>query len=197
VPAQQAPGSGKARQSDVRAYSRAKHLVERRFAFLIHLVVFLPIIAILWWLDLGMGTPNFPRWAWVATWAWGIGLATHFLATFLLADTRRRSPLAATLWERRRSFYLHLFAYVNSVILFWTLNLFGPPVLTDLGGGLFDTWAAWPTLFWGLAVFYHWFFTFVVRGWRVKKWKQAWTLRAMRTVKGFTPPDSSSGTSLE
>ena len=31
---------------------------------------------------------------------------------------------------------------------------------------------------------YHWFFRFVVRGWRVKKLKQLWTLKVMEEIDG-------------
>lgn len=175
--------------NEVRAYARAKRLVEQRFGFLVHLAIYIPVCLIVAALDLSFD-PH-PRAWWIMAWGWGIGLTAHFLAAYVLADRSSRTPLAETLRARRVAFLVHLFTYANAVLLFVTVNLSDPDLVTQQPdeGTLLVRWWPWPAIFWGIGVFYHWFFTFVVRGWRVKKLKQLWTLGVMKEIDGVERPE--------
>lgn len=180
----------------VRAYTRAKALVEMRFRFIVHVAVYVPVVVLMLFVDRFLTPPGQPSgWAWIAAWAWGIGVATHGLGVTLLADTASKTPLQALLRDRRSSFLLHLFAYLNTVLLLAVVNYTESPLprpdrLIDV---LLYWWFIWPTLFWGIGVFYHWFFSYLLRGWRVKKLKQRWTLKVMREIDGVDRPEKLAG----
>ena len=65
-------------------YHRAKKRLEARRGFLAHLVVFALVNALLIVLNLASGTGEF--WAKWPLMGWGIGLAFHGLAVFVIGD---------------------------------------------------------------------------------------------------------------
>jgi hypothetical protein len=114
--------------------------------FLIHLAAViagvLTCAAINFWLS--PGTLWFP---WVAL-GWGAALATHAFALFL-RKTRRRERIFID--RKARSFAVHLFAYVATVLILLYVNLTVTPKVW---------WFFWVALGWGLGVAFHGWCTF-------------------------------------
>ena len=109
--------------------------------FLVHLVAFvagtLICAAVNFWL-----TPGTLWWPWVLM-GWGALVATHALA-LLLRKTRRRERIFID--KCARSFTVHLFAYLATVLILFFVNLTVTPKLW---------WFYWVALGWGAGLIAH------------------------------------------
>jgi hypothetical protein len=109
--------------------------------FLIHLAAFvvgtLICAAINLWL-----TPNTLWFPWVLI-GWGAAVATHALA-LLLRKTHRRERIFID--PKARSFTVHLFAYVATVLILFFVNLTVTPNVW---------WFYWVALGWGAGIIAH------------------------------------------
>ena len=109
--------------------------------FLIHLAAFIAgtliCAAVNFWL-----TPATLWFPWVLI-GWGAALATHAFA-LLLRKTRRRERIFVD--RKARSFAVHLFAYVATVLILLFVNLTLTPKVW---------WFYWVALGWGAGVAFH------------------------------------------
>ena len=117
--------------------------------FLIHLAAFvagtLICAAVNFWL-----TPDTLWFPWVLI-GWGAVVATHAFA-LLLRKTRRRERIFID--RKARSFAVHLFAYVATVLILLFVNLTLTPKVW---------WFYWVALGWGAGVAFHFWCAFFKR----------------------------------
>jgi cobalamin synthase len=109
--------------------------------FLAHLVAFVVITAILAGINLWL-TPRYPWWVWVLI-GWGAAVATHAFA-LLLRRTRRRERIFVD--RKTRSFAVHFFAYLATVLILFFVNLTVTPKAW---------WFFWVALGWGAGIVAH------------------------------------------
>ena len=109
--------------------------------FLAHLVAFLVVTAIVAGINLWF-TPQYPWWIWVLI-GWGAVIATHAFA-LLLRRTRRRERIFID--RKTRSFAVHLFAYLATVLILFFVNLTVTPQAW---------WFYWVALGWGGGIIAH------------------------------------------
>jgi 2TM domain len=109
--------------------------------FLIHLAAFVAGVLICVAVNLWL-TPDTLWFPWVAL-GWGAALATHAFALFL-RETRRRERIFID--RKARSFAVHLFAYVATVLILLYVNLTVTPKVW---------WFYWVALGWGAGVAFH------------------------------------------
>ncbi len=109
--------------------------------FLAHLVGFLVITAGLAAINLWF-TPQYPWFVWVLI-GWGAAVATHAFA-LLLRKTRRRERIFID--RKARSFAVHLFAYLATVLILFFVNLTVTPKVW---------WFFWVALGWGAGIIAH------------------------------------------
>jgi phosphotransferase system glucose/maltose/N-acetylglucosamine-specific IIC component len=117
--------------------------------FLIHLAAFVAGVLICTAVNLWL-TPGTLWFPWVAL-GWGAALATHAFALFL-RKTRRRERIFID--RKARSFAVHLFAYVATVLILLYVNLTVTPKVW---------WFYWVALGWGAGVAFHGWCTFFKR----------------------------------
>jgi hypothetical protein len=91
--------------------------------------------------------PGYPWFVWVLV-GWGAALATHALALFL-RKTRRRERIFID--KCTRSFTVHLFAYLLTVLILFFVNLTVTPKAW---------WFYWVALGWGAGLIAHGWFAF-------------------------------------
>ncbi len=65
--------------------------------------------------------------------------------------------------EKEKSFYTHLIIYTLVIGAFWALN-----AMNDQG----DWWAFWPTVGWGIGLFFHGFGVFGKNAVFGKRWEE-------------------------
>ncbi|HEU4475977.1 MAG TPA: 2TM domain-containing protein [Methyloceanibacter sp.] len=109
--------------------------------FLAHLVAFVVITAIIAGINLWL-TPEYPWWIWVLI-GWGAVVATHAFS-LLLRRTRRRERIFID--KKTRSFAVHLFAYLATVLILFFVNLTVTPQAW---------WFYWVALGWGAGIVAH------------------------------------------
>jgi len=109
--------------------------------FLVHLVSFLVITTGLAAINLWF-TPQYPWFVWVLI-GWGAAVATHALA-LLLRKTHRRERIFID--RKARSFTVHLFAYLATVLILLFANLTVTPKVW---------WFFWVALGWGAGIIAH------------------------------------------
>ena len=109
--------------------------------FLIHLAAFVVVTAGLAAINLWFA-PQYPWFIWVLI-GWGAAVATHALA-LLLRKTRRRERIFVD--RKARSFTVHLFAYVATVLILFFVNLTVTPKVW---------WFYWVALGWGAGIIAH------------------------------------------
>jgi len=109
--------------------------------FLAHLVAFVVITAIIAAVNLWL-TPGYPWFLWVLI-GWGAVVATHAFA-LLLHRTRRRERIFID--RKTRSFAVHLFAYLATVLILFFVNLTVTPQAW---------WFYWVALGWGAGIIAH------------------------------------------
>jgi predicted membrane channel-forming protein YqfA (hemolysin III family) len=109
--------------------------------FLVHLAAFVVITAGLAAVNLWFA-PQYPWFIWVLI-GWGAAVATHALALFL-RKTHRRERIFID--RKARSFTVHLFAYVATVLILFFVNLTVTPKVW---------WFYWVALGWGAGVIAH------------------------------------------
>jgi hypothetical protein len=109
--------------------------------FLAHLAAFVVITAGLAAINLWYA-PQYPWFIWVLI-GWGALVATHALA-LLLRKTRRRERIFID--RKARSFTVHLFAYLATVLILFFVNLTVTPNLW---------WFYWVALGWGAGIIAH------------------------------------------
>jgi hypothetical protein len=117
--------------------------------FLIHLAAYIVGVVICAAINLWL-TPDTLWFGWVAL-GWGAALATHAFALFL-RKTRRRERIFID--RKARSFAVHLFAYVATVLILIYVNLTVTPNVW---------WFYWVALGWGAGVAFHGWCTFFRR----------------------------------
>jgi hypothetical protein len=117
--------------------------------FLIHLATFIAGTLICAAVNLWL-TPDTLWFPWVLI-GWGAALATHAFA-LLLRKTRRRERIFVD--RKARSFAVHLFAYVATVLILLFVNLTLTPKVW---------WFYWVALGWGAGVAFHGWCTFFKR----------------------------------
>ena len=109
--------------------------------FLIHFGIFVLVVGLLAALNL-YRNPGNPWFLWVLI-GWGIGVAAHDLA-LLLQRTGSRKEIFTD--QRKRSFLVHLFAYLAVNVLLIVVNLMYSP-------GYY--WFLFPLVGWGLLLAAH------------------------------------------
>jgi hypothetical protein len=109
--------------------------------FLVHLAAFVVITALLAALNLWYA-PQYPWFIWVLI-GWGAVVATHAFA-LLLRKTRRRERIFID--RKARSFAVHLFAYLATVLILFFVNITVTPKVW---------WFYWVALGWGAGVAAH------------------------------------------
>jgi hypothetical protein len=109
--------------------------------FLAHLVAYVAIVALLVAINLWL-TPGYPWFLWVLI-GWGAVVATHAFA-LLLRRTRRRERIFID--KKTRSFAVHLFAYLATVLILFFVNLTVTPQAW---------WFYWVALGWGAGIIAH------------------------------------------
>jgi len=109
--------------------------------FLAHLVAFVVLTAGLAAINLWYA-PGYPWFVWVLM-GWGALVATHALA-LLLRMTRRRERIFID--PKARSFTVHLFAYLATVLILLFVNLTVTPNVW---------WFYWVALGWGAGILAH------------------------------------------
>ena len=109
--------------------------------FIAHLAAFVVITAGLAAVNLWFA-PQYPWFIWVLM-GWGAAVATHALA-LLLRKTHRRERIFVD--RKARSFTVHLFAYVATVLILLFVNLTVTPKVW---------WFYWVALGWGAGVIAH------------------------------------------
>ena len=109
--------------------------------FLAHLVTFIAGTLICMAVNLWL-TPNTLWFPWVLI-GWGAAVTTHALA-LLLRKTRRRERIFID--PKARSFTVHLFAYLATVLILFFVNLTVTPKVW---------WFYWVALGWGAGVIAH------------------------------------------
>ena len=117
--------------------------------FLVHLAAFIAGVLICAAVNLWL-TPGTLWFPWVAL-GWGAALATHAFALFL-RKRRRRERIFID--RKERSFAVHLFAYVATVLILLYVNLTVTPNVW---------WFYWVALGWGAGVAFHGWCTFFKR----------------------------------
>jgi hypothetical protein len=109
--------------------------------FLAHLVAFIAGVVICAAINLWL-TPGTLWFPWVLI-GWGAAVATHALA-LLLRKTHRRERIFID--QKARSFTVHLFAYVATVLILFFVNLTVTPKVW---------WFYWVALGWGAGIIAH------------------------------------------
>jgi 2TM domain len=109
--------------------------------FLAHLVAFVIITVIVAAINLWL-TPDYAWFLWVLI-GWGAAVATHAFA-LLLRRTRRRERIFID--RKTRSFAVHLFAYLATVLILFFVNLTVTPQAW---------WFYWVALGWGAGIVAH------------------------------------------
>jgi predicted membrane channel-forming protein YqfA (hemolysin III family) len=109
--------------------------------FLAHFVAFVVIAALLAAINLWFA-PRYPWFLWVLI-GWGAAVATHAFA-LLLRKTRRRERIFID--PKARSFAVHLFAYLATVLILFFVNLTVTPQVW---------WFYWVALGWGAGIIAH------------------------------------------
>ena len=109
--------------------------------FLVHLAAFVVITLICAAINLWL-TPNTLWFPWVLM-GWGAAVATHAFA-LLLRKTHRRERIFID--RKARSFAVHLFAYVATVLILLFVNLTVTPKVW---------WFYWVALGWGAGIIAH------------------------------------------
>ncbi len=109
--------------------------------FVAHLAAFVAAVLVCAAVNLWL-TPNALWWPWVLM-GWGIAVATHALA-LLLRLTHRRERVFID--KCTRSFTVHLFAYLATVLLLFLVNLTVTPKVW---------WFYWVALGWGAGLVPH------------------------------------------
>lgn len=109
--------------------------------FLAHLVAFVVVVALLAAINLWFA-PQYPWFLWVLI-GWGALVATHAFA-LLLRKTRRRERIFID--KKTRSFAVHLFAYLATVLILFFVNLTVTPQAW---------WFYWVALGWGAGLVAH------------------------------------------
>jgi len=137
--------------------------------FLVHLVAFLVGTLICAAINLWL-TPNTLWFPWVLM-GWGAAVATHALA-LLLRKTHRRERIFID--RKARSFAVHLFAYVATVLILFFVNLTVTPKVW---------WFYWVALGWGAGVAAHGWCAFGKKRTRVASQASAPAQRATKSTK--------------
>jgi hypothetical protein len=114
--------------------------------FLIHVIAYVVIVALLAAIDLWFAA-GYPWFVWVLI-GWGAAVVTHALALFL-RKTRRRERIFID--KCTRSFTVHLFAYLLTVLILFFVNLTVTPKMW---------WFYWVALGWGPGLIAHGWCTF-------------------------------------
>ena len=109
--------------------------------FLAHLVAFIAGVVICAAINLWL-TPGTLWFPWVLI-GWGAAVATHALA-LLLRKTHRRERIFID--QKARSFTVHLFAYLATVLILFFVNLTVTPKVW---------WFYWVALGWGAGIIAH------------------------------------------
>jgi hypothetical protein len=137
--------------------------------FLVHLVAFVAIVALLAALNLWFA-PQYPWFIWILM-GWGAAVATHALA-LLLRKTHRRERIFID--RKARSFTVHLFAYVATVLILLFVNLTVTPKVW---------WFYWVALGWGAGVAAHGWCAFGKKRARVASQASAPAQHATKSTK--------------
>jgi uncharacterized membrane protein YdbT with pleckstrin-like domain len=109
--------------------------------FLAHLLAYVAIVVLAAAINLWL-TPQYPWWIWVLI-GWGAVVATHAFA-LLLRRTRRRERIFID--KKTRSFAVHFFAYLATVLILFFVNLTMTPQAW---------WFYWVALGWGAGIIAH------------------------------------------
>ena len=109
--------------------------------FLAHLLAFIAVVLISAALNLWL-TPDTLWFPWVLI-GWGAAVGTHAFA-LLLRKTRRRERVFVD--RKTRSFAVHLFAYLATVLILFFVNLTVTPNVW---------WFYWVALGWGAGILAH------------------------------------------
>jgi len=164
------------REHKLKYYNRAKQIVQNRMIFYFHLSIYLTVNVML--ILVNYINESKITWALWPVWFWGIFVVGHMAYAYIFIDVFSKNPMQSERFERKASFYVHLIIYVLANISFILCNIIFTPG---------QVWAIYPLLGWGIGIFYHFFFTYVFKGWKIKKWKQYKTIQLMKKYFAIDP----------
>ncbi len=157
-------------------YNHAKSIIQNRMIFLFHVSLYLTVNVML--IGLNAIHYNGVWWFWIPLLSWGIGLSGHYCYAYIFMDIFSKNPMQHERFERKAQFFIHLIVYILGNATFLFLDYLYPPV---------NYWVVYPLLGWGIGLFYHFFFVFIFRGWKIKQWKQAKIVALMKKYYDIDP----------
>lgn len=106
--------------------------------FIAHFVVYIFVIAMLWYVNLSKNSDNL--WAIYPTLGWGMGITFHFLEykNIIHSEEKITTP--------QEDFRSHFTTFLVVIAFLWGVNLYQTPS---------HLWVVYPTIFWGMAVAIH------------------------------------------
>ncbi len=161
---------------NLKYYNHAKQIVQNRMIFFMHLLLYftvnLPLVVC------NILKYNGVFWSvWIAIF-WGCGIFGHFAYVYIFVDLSSKNPMQEERFEKRALLYVHIIVYLLTNFSLVVCNrIYSPDVF----------WAIYPILGWGIGLFYHFFFTLVFRGMKIKRWKQDKTIRLMKKYYAVDP----------
>ncbi len=159
-------------------YNQAKKVVQDRMVFFMHCSLYITVNVML--LIINLINYQGVLWVVVPLVCWGISLFGHFSYTYFFMDLFSRNPMQHERFERKSLFFVHLIVFVLTNIAFFIFNTHYSPD---------HKWFLYPLMGWGIGLFYHFFFIFVFRGWKIKKWKQNKIIKLMQKYYDLDPFD--------
>ncbi len=161
---------------NLKYYNHAKQIVQNRMSFFMHLLLYFTV-------NLPLIVCNIMKYqgllwsVWIAIF-WGCGMIGHFAYVYLFMDLFSKNPMQAERFEKRTTLYVHIIVYILINLSLVVCNrIYSPDIF----------WAIYPILGWGVGLFYHFFFTAVFRGMKIKKWKQEKTIQLMKKYYALDP----------
>ena len=174
------------RKYKLKYYNMAKKIVQNRMIFFFHLSVYL--VVNIMFLTINLVSNGKPGWAVLPAVFWATFIVGHFCHSFLFNDVTSKNPMQVERFEKRSFFYVHLIVYALNSLAFICCNLV-------YGGGVW--WAVYPIAGWGIGIFYHYFFMYIFRGWKIKKWKQYQTVKLMKKYFSIDPFEENNQTNIK
>jgi len=156
-------------EHNLKYYNIAKRIVQNRMLFVFHCFIYATVIGLL----VLVNVINFKTMWWSVwpAWFWGIALLGHYLYAYIFIDIFSKNPMQSERFERKVLFWVHVvvFSFTNGTLLFINKQ-YTPQII----------WCVYPLFGWGIGLFYHFFFTYVFKGWKIKSWKQQKTIELMK-----------------
>ncbi|MCD6460480.1 2TM domain-containing protein, partial [bacterium] len=157
-------------------YNIAKRIVQNRMFFMFHCSIYLTVVGLL----VLINVMNFEGlwWSFWPAWFWGIMLVSNYLYAYILVDVFSKNPMQSERFERKALFWMHLLVFLLTNGTFVFINIMYSPQII---------WSVYPLCGWGIGLFYHFFFTYVFKGWKIKRWKQQKIIKLMKKYFDIEP----------